>query len=430
MATLPMPESTAFRARRGDDDLIRSLLRLNDAAQKINSILDLDTLLDRIVNDIVTDFGCVETEILLKDGNADEVVVAAIQGCTQVAKHERFVIGRDGLVGHVAATGRTSYTPDVTKEPRYIACEPSTRSELDIPLVARGQIIGVLSVQHHEVDGFPPEQRALLEALAGHIGVAIENARQFQQERAEIERMRSREQEAHRIQQALFPKAAPAIPGFNVDGHCIPAGAVGGDWYDFFPLRAHRWGLVLADVAGKGMAAALLMSATRGILRSVAERAAGPAEVLLRLNRVLLNDLPPEKFVTMVYAVLDPARRTLTFANAGHPWPVFRDGGAPQLVKNDAGLPLGIADCEFDERVLALDDGARVLFYSDGITEAANPSGEEYGLERLVQRSAAPQLSPAAVLDDVCRFTEPQPLADDATVIVLQAEERPQLNLF
>src|SRR5450759_5369019 len=114
-------------------------------------------------------------------------------------------------------------------------------------------------------------------------------------------------QEARAIQQALLPKSSPYIPGFVVSGLSVPARAVGGDWYDFIPFPDGRWGLVLADVSGKGTAAALLMSATRGVLRSLAQTGSGPAEVLTRLNQLMIEDFPSGRFVTMVYAELDPS---------------------------------------------------------------------------------------------------------------------------
>jgi phosphoserine phosphatase RsbU/P len=416
----PRPPSTQVR--------VRSLLRLNEAVQKINSILDLDVLLDRVVNDIAYAFGCLEAVVLLKEDSSNEMTVAAVMGCSHCVKRDHFTVGVDGLVGYTAAIGMTVYTPDVTKEPRYIACEESTRSELDIPLIAAGRVIGVFSAQHPEIDGFPAEQRALLEALAAHIAVAIENARILQRERAQSVMLRAQEQEARRIQQGLFPRESPQIPGLTIDGHCIPAGAVGGDWYDFMPLPAHRlgerlWGLVLADVAGKGMAAALLMSATRGILRSVTKHHISTAEVMDKVNRALMEDLPPEKFVTMICAVLDPANRTFTYASAGHPWPIFADGGQPHYLKTQSGLPLGIEDCEFDERTVELPAGSRILLYSDGVTDAINAAGEEYGVARLEQHVANPELSGKQVLDDVCAFSGARPLDDDATVIVVRARE-------
>lgn len=420
MAASLFPDLPVPRPRPHRFGKVRALRLLNQAAQRINSILDLDTLLDQIVNDVALKFGCRETCILLTDPSGEYLEVAASRGCTLHDKGYRFKIGRDGLVGHVAASGRTIYTPDVSQEPRYIPCNIDVRSELDIPLYANGRLIGVFAASHPDLDGFPPEQFEVLHELAAHIAVAVDNARRFQQERTDKEQLHTREQEARFIQQALFPKASPFLAGFEVLGSCVPADAVGGDWYDYIPLTRGRWGLVLGDVCGKGIAAALTMTAARALVRSFAESADGPAEVLTRLNRLLMGDLPIGKFVTMVLAVLDPASRTLTFANAGHPWPLFVNGNA-RFLQTTSGLPLGIAECEFGEYRTKLPKGSRVLFYSDGITEACNAKGEEYGIERLRLHAAQNDLSPETVLDDVRVFARGTPLPDDATLIVVRA---------
>jgi sigma-B regulation protein RsbU (phosphoserine phosphatase) len=413
---IPNPKPSRHRAGK-----VRALRLLNQAAQRINSILDLETLLDAIVNDVVLKFGCRQNCILLTDLSGENLVVAATRGCCEHGKGARFKIGKEGLVGYTAATGRISYTPDVSKEPRYIACNVDVRSELDIPLYAQGRVIGVFTASHPDLDGFPPEQLEVLHELAGHIAVAVENARRFQQERFDREQLHTKEQEARFIQQALFPKAVPFLAGFKVLGSCVPADAVGGDWYDYISLSGGRWGLVLGDVCGKGVAAALTMSAARALVRSFADNDNGPAAVLARLNRVLMDDLPAGKFVTMVFAVLDPASHTLTFANAGHPWPLFVNG-EPRFLETTSGLPLGIAECKFDEHRISLSKGSRVLLYSDGITEACNANGEEYGITRLCNCAANEDASPETVLDDVRVFASGVALADDATMIVVRAE--------
>ena len=147
--------------------------------------------------------------------------------------------------------------------------------------------------------------------------MAVNNARRFHLERTERAALDREAEEARAIQQALLPKSSPYIPGFVISGLSVPARAVGGDWYDFIPFPDGRWGIVLADVSGKGTAAALLMSATRGMLRSLAEACCTPGEVLTRLNELLVNDFPAGRFVTLVYAVLDPATRTSRFRECG-----------------------------------------------------------------------------------------------------------------
>jgi sigma-B regulation protein RsbU (phosphoserine phosphatase) len=226
--------------------------------------------------------------------------------------------------------------------------------------------------------------------------------------------------EARTIQQALLPRSSPYIPGFAVSGLSVPAGAVGGDWYDFIPMKEGCWGLVLADVSGKGTAAALLMAATRGVLRSLAEASCTPGEVLEKLNRLLVEDLPPARFVTMVFAVLDPAERTLTFASAGHLQPLLIQGRDARFLDTDTGLPLGVALGEYSEAVIELQPGSRVVFYSDGITEAAHPDEEEYGELRLKEHLLQPESCAESLLADVRSFVNGFGLHDDATVITVK----------
>jgi sigma-B regulation protein RsbU (phosphoserine phosphatase) len=152
---------------------------------------------------------------------------------------------------------------------------------------------------------------------------------------------------------------------------------VGGDWYDFFALDDGRTGIVLADVAGKGMAAALLMSATRGVIRSNKSAWGEPAKLLSRVNKILLNDFPAARYVTLVYGVLDDKNRTFTFANAGHLEPLLAGAGEVQTLSTAEGLPLGLLPSIYTDTTLELAPGAELLLYSDGITEAMNASNEE-----------------------------------------------------
>ncbi len=400
---------------------VSELLKLQKAAQRINSILDLEELIELVAHEIMQLFGCNEANIYLLDEEHNEMVIAAVQGCTLHGKGARLKVGEQGMVGHVAQTGKMHYAPDVSKDPYYIGCEPRTRSEVAIPLRRQSRVIGAVTASQEREDGFSPEQLRLLQALAGHIEVAVDNAQRFQQERAQRERMSLEAQEARLIQKGLFPKVSPYMPGFAVTGACEPAGAVGGDWYDYIPLSKGRWGLVLADVCGKGMGAALLMSAARGIVRSLAEACSGPGEVLARLNRLLLDDFPTGRFVTMLYGVFDPASRTLRFANAGHHWPIFADGSEVRVLEGEGGLPIGFAQESFAENTVTLPPGSRLLFYSDGITEAANHQDEEFGSERVKQLLRDPEVCVDCMLEEVKQFAGPMPARDDATLILLKS---------
>ena len=422
MATSPRTATTVYPPTRAlPIDQVQDLLKLEKAAKKITSILDLDQLIDQIVNDVASSFGCLEANIFLHDEERAELVVAGVHGCTMYGKGHRLKVGKEGMVGYVAATGQMRYAPDVRVDPYYIGCEESTLSEVAIPLQVGQQLVGVFTASHPELDAFPQEQLRILQALCSHIAVAVHNARLFQRERQARETMDREAQEARTIQQALLPKSSPYVPGFAISGLSIPAGAVGGDWYDFIPMEDGRWGLVLADVSGKGMAAALLMSATRGMLRSLAEACCTPGEVLTRLNRLLVDDFPSGRFVTMVYAVLDPANRMLTFANAGHLRPLLVTVSEARFLETEAGIPLGLGFGSFSETRVHLAEGSRLLFYSDGITEAMNPQQEEYGEVRLRDHVLRADSSTEGLLEDVRFFANGTGLHDDATVIMIKS---------
>jgi phosphoserine phosphatase RsbU/P len=421
MATTPANlANTTLPVHPPLDWQVDSLQKIQKAAQQINSILDLDELIDNIVNEVSRSFGLVETHVYLHDEANAEMVMAGVCGCTVHCKGFRLKVGKEGMVGYVASTGQMRYAPDVHKDPYYIGCEDATNSEVAIPLHVGQHLIGVFTASHPDLDAFSRQQLRLLQALCDHMAVAIHNARRFQSERDQREAMSREAEEARAIQQALLPKSSPYVPGFVISGHSIPARAVGGDWYDFIPFPDGRWGIVLADVSGKGTAAALLMSATRGMLRSLAETYCTPREVLTKLNGLLVEDFPAGKFVTLVYAVLDPKARSVTFANAGHLPPLLVDETGSRFLATECGLPLGLSSGNYSESTVALAPNSRLVFYSDGITEALNANDEEYGVDRLALHLTQADASALTVLDDVRAFAAGVLPHDDASAVFLK----------
>ena len=414
MPTLPV--------RRPEAHVVRDLLKLQKIAQRISSELDVDRLMDKIAHEIVETFGAVEASVWLSDHARGEMFVAGVRGCTVHAKGHRFKIGRDGMVGWVAANGRTRYAPDVHADPYYVSCEGETRSEIVIPLRARGELIGVLCTGHPALDGFSEWERQMLESLAEQIAIAVHNARRYQIEQAARAVIEREAEEARVVQESLLPKVSPFAPGFSIQGRTLPAGFVGGDWFDYIPLSDGKWGIVLADVSGKGMGAALLMSATRAALRSMADTCFGPGGVLQKLNRQIMADFPAGRYVTMVFGIFDPATRKLTFANAGHPSPVFFNGaGETRALPTEKGLPLGMIEGFYSEVTVELGPRSRLLFYSDGISEAVNAKDEEFGLQRILEHLGVEQTCAPCFLEAIKAFEGGRPQHDDATVILIKA---------
>jgi predicted ester cyclase len=204
-------------------------------------------------------------------------------------------------------------------------------------------------------------------------------------EARERERLEQELQVARQIQQALLPEATPQLDGWELTTYYEPAREVGGDFYDFLEFEDGRLGLVVGDATGKGMPAALVMATTRGMLRAVVQSLESPGEVLARVNEALVAEIPPNMFVTCLYAILDPKSGSLRYANAGHDLPYLRHHGGGDVEELRArGLPLGLMpNMPYEEKEAVLGVGDNALFYSDGLVEAHDPQREMFGFARL-----------------------------------------------
>jgi sigma-B regulation protein RsbU (phosphoserine phosphatase) len=244
---------------------------------------------------------------------------------------------------------------------------------------------------------------------------------------AEKERMLKELEIAKGIQQSFLPESAPDLPGFDLAGYNLPALEVGGDFYDFIPLDTDHYGLVIADVSGKGVPAALFMALSRTLIRASATTVDDPARSINEANRHIFADSKTSMFVTLFYAVLDCREKTLTFVNAGHNPPIYLGAGSGniRLLKAE-GIALGVLD-EIDLKSVGLQlrSGDVVVLYTDGVTEATNEQDEEYGIERLMKcaensQSLTSQEIINAIVREVTAFAGTHPQHDDITVMVLK----------
>jgi serine phosphatase RsbU (regulator of sigma subunit) len=227
-----------------------------------------------------------------------------------------------------------------------------------------------------------------------------------------------------------LPKETPSLDGWYLTEYYQPAREVGGDFYDFLSLPDGRLGVVIGDVTGKGIPAALLMTASRTMLRTVAQQLASPGEVLAQVNQLLRDDMPVGMFVTCFYAILDPESGRLRYANAGQDLPAIRRGGSEVGELRATGMPLGLLpDTRYEEAEAALAPGDLLLFYSDGLIEAHNPEREMFGLARLrsVLAETIPPVGPAlleGLRQALATFTGASwEQEDDVTLVALQRLE-------
>ena len=228
-------------------------------------------------------------------------------------------------------------------------------------------------------------------------------------------------QEAKQMQKRLFPEKSPKIKNFNITGMCEPCLEVGGDWYDYIELPSGKIGVVLGDVAGKGLGAAFLMSSARMIMRMIATQEESPAKVLQKVNNILAADMPAAKFITLVYVVVDPDTRSFTIANAGHPDPVLSSNSGSEFLVTERGLPLGIKDYPFKENKIKMSKSDRLFLYSDGVSEAMNSKREMFENKRILESLGKPDADYKTLYNDVKNFIGKNPPNDDLTIVMLDA---------
>jgi serine phosphatase RsbU (regulator of sigma subunit)/anti-sigma regulatory factor (Ser/Thr protein kinase) len=260
--------------------------------------------------------------------------------------------------------------------------------KLVVPLVSQGELIGLLNLgQRLSEQDYSGDDRRLLENLAGHVAPAVRVAQLVRQQEAEArtrERVEQQLRVAQLIQQNFLPREIPDLPGWQLAAYYQPAWEVGGDFYDFIHLADGRLGIVIGDVTDKGIPAALVMAATKSMLRAAAQESASPGEVLARANDLLCPDMPAKMFATCLYAVLDVDSGRVDFANAGHNVPYMRTASGVQELRA-TGMPLGLMPgMTYEEKSVTLAPGDNVLFHSDGLVEAHNPVHDMFGFPRLM----------------------------------------------
>jgi len=314
-----------------------------------------------------------------------------------------------------------------------IVSDPTGAVELAIPLISGEKPIGAIRIgrkQNNTV--FSDEEITILQTLAQHASVSLDNAHLYE-ELSEKERIEQEMIWARRIQQELLPHCAPEIPGYEVFGGSIPALEVAGDYFDYITIDGNRWYLVIADVSGKGVPAALIMSVTRSLLQAYVDYESSPLDVLCKVNRRISQTIDSEMFVTIAVMCLDARENRISIARAGHE-PVFMFNGSDQIEKiAPAGAAMGLLDPVTFRQSLRpfegmISSGNVILLYTDGITEAQNKDGEEFGYQRIEQlllkhASESAQNIYNIIINAVEEFAANQAQHDDITMLILKKTE-------
>jgi sigma-B regulation protein RsbU (phosphoserine phosphatase) len=361
----------------------RILVLLNEIARELTSILNLDELLGRIAELLRRLIDFQMFSILLLDSSGENLQHRfSLRFNENVHVKHTIPLGR-GLVGQAAQTKQAIVVPDVSKDPRYIESNPETRSELVVPLVYKDKVIGVLDLEHTRRGFFTDDHRRTMMTLAAQVAIAIENARLYEEIARQERRLERDLALARELQMRLLPQTLPKLAHLELAAKFSPARAIGGDLYDFIPYSLSRLGIAIGDVSGKGAPAAIYAALVSGIVRSHAPIEPGPAEMLSAVNLSLAERRIEAQFVSLIYAVWDDEHRTLLVANSGLPRPVYVHDGKNNVIEA-TGLPLGLFDeAEYDEFRFKMKPGDMFVFFSDGILDARDRSGEMFGRGRV-----------------------------------------------
>jgi phosphoserine phosphatase RsbU/P len=340
----------------------------------------------------------------------------------------------EGIIGRVWQTREPVLLTDLANAPELAGLRGTSLGAASVmvtPLLYGKQNMGVLALGNGPSSpSFTPSDFFVFKSIAEQSAFALYNAIIYS-EANEKKRLDHDLEIARDIQRILLPSEAPVIPGFEISGINIPARHVSGDYFDYLTVDDEKLGVAIADVSGKGVPASIIMAICRSVLRSQAAGNPSPADVLQKVNRQLYPDIKEDMFISMAYVILDHVRGTVMLSRAGHDAPIIFDHatGTASPVK-PPGMVLGIDSGSVFDRItgdfaLTLNRGDCLLLYTDGVTEALDANGDEFGPERMIEcvRASAPQGAPAIVtrlIDELRSFVGAQPQNDDITLIAIR----------
>lgn len=421
-----------LKEKRCPADQVKNLQKVLSLNSILNSTLELNELLAIIMKTSAEVMRAEVASLLLIDEATDELVFRVALGGKGSDLQEKFRVKMgEGIAGTVAKTGEPLVINDPQNDPRFAKRFDNstgfvTRAILCVPLKVKDRVIGVLqAINPIRRQGFCLTDLDLFETFAHQAAIAVENAK-LHGEIVKQETARQALKIAHEIQQNFLPDLKERNYGVDIYAESVPAFDVGGDFYDVVSLDHDRIGVILGDVSGKGVPAALYMVRAMSEYRFLAPQTSDPADLLARLNKPLSEQSFFGMFITMVCLVIDRNSRTVQYSSAGHLPVLLRrasDAGT-EFLKGTQSVPLGLMpEASFFLNTVRLEKGDAIFLYTDGVTEARNRNEKEYTPERLASCVKAPAGSARdylrRVFDDVSRFSVAAEPHDDITALAL-----------
>jgi sigma-B regulation protein RsbU (phosphoserine phosphatase) len=418
--------------------IVDKLRMLLDITKTISRSLDLDEVLNLVMDtlDSLIPYDAAgiylvkcSRPLLERDGGVDETCVfhtQAVRGYDIADMQELSLKMGEGLIGHVALNGKPFISPNVRKEPRYINARTRTQSEMVAPIISNDEVIGVFDLESDELNAYANDDMEILMLLSSQVAIIIEKV-MLHEQLIEKQRLETQLEIARQVQLQLLPPKDPELEGFDISAYNFPTEEVSGDYYDWVRLFDDQIGIVIADVSGKGVPAALLMAFLRASLRAASHIGYAPHVSMSKVNYLLWESIERNQFVTGFYGILDATNRTLAYSNAGHNPPFLLDVEGKAHFEERGGVPLGMfRDSRYYEYYATIESGQMLMLYTDGVTEAMNPDGEEYGRDRLVDAARRGRhLSARELIDfihrEVIDWTDGLGATDDVTFFIIKA---------
>ncbi|HZS43816.1 MAG TPA: SpoIIE family protein phosphatase [Blastocatellia bacterium] len=400
---------------------------LVETVRKISVSLELSNVLELIVDSLkeLVDYDAAVVCIL--DPKTKKINDAIARGYAQGPS--KLLEPGEGIIGWVIENGNGIIVHNVEDDPRYILVRPSTRSEMAAPIInGNEEVIGAINLESDRYQAYDDSDLELLQMFASVTATAIQMTL-LAREVLEKHRVDDELNLARQVVSQLLPKSTPLLPGYDLYCVNIPVAAVGGDYYDFIEVFDDRLGVVVADVSGKGMPAALVMASFRAYIHAMVLNELSIRAIFNKINKLLRASTAANMFITCFYGVIDPAISRILYINAGHNPPLLISKDGSRQLLEASGTALGILkQVRYAEQVVDFYPGDIMIMYTDGITEAVNEREEEYGLERLARvvennsNLRAHEIC-SKIIEDVTAYAVDGGIADDLTVMIIKVLE-------
>jgi phosphoserine phosphatase RsbU/P len=421
---LRLLESENRELRRAVDELSA----LNELAQHIGAMHDskeiIQTIVSRSLREVQAEQGVI-TLVDRKEQQEMKTLVREVVASVEIGSYHF----DSSLLGWMHMNKRPLLINDPHGDTRFsgVSWDPTIRNLMSVPLMIRSELIGVLSVYNKRMNAaFTSDDQRLLAIIATQSAQVIENARLYEEEKSLIF-LQSEMRFASDIQRDLLPKEPLMFGGYHATGRSLPARMVGGDYFDYFPIDSEHIGLMIGDVSGKGIPAALYMAVCRTLLRAIAARTVSPADCLTFLNEALIPQSEASMFTTIFYGILSVNTGRLLYACGGHTSPVLlHKDGTVSVLPNPSGMIVGaLADAVFQENTVTLHADDMLVCYTDGVTEAMSLTDVPFGEDRLLEvlqeyASASPSELANAIIAAVEMYSGDRQRSDDITVLLVK----------